>query len=73
MDFIIPLANNVLEGYTKKSPCQSVCKSECLVNEMSLTDTEILMILDTVALYDLRMCMKEDNHGLKYFKGDVFN
>jgi len=31
------------------------------------------MILDTVALYDLRMYMKEDNHGLKYFKGDVFN
>jgi len=28
------------------------------------------MKLSTVAVYDLRMCMKEDNPSLNYFKGD---
>ena len=28
------------------------------------------MKLYTVAVYNLRMCMKEDNHGTKLFKGD---
>jgi len=27
------------------------------------------MILSTLVLYNLRMCMKEDNPGLKYLKG----
>ena len=30
----------------------------------------ILMKLYTVVVYDLRMCMKEDNSGQKYHKGD---
>ena len=35
-----------------------------------LTDEPILMKLDTVAVYNLIICIKEDNHGPKYFKGD---
>jgi len=34
----------------------------------SLTDEFIK--LDTVAVCNLRMCMKEDNQNLNYFKGD---
>jgi len=30
----------------------------------------ILMKLYTVVVYNLRMCMKEDNSGQKYHKGD---
>ena len=30
----------------------------------------IQMELNIVAVYDLRMCMKEDNPSLNYFKGD---
>ena len=36
----------------------------------SLIDELMLMKLHKVAIYKLRMCMKEDNFGLKYFKGD---
>jgi len=36
----------------------------------SLKDEPIQMNLCTVAVYNLRICMKEDNPGLNYFKGD---
>ena len=36
----------------------------------SLTDESMLMNLNTVAKYDLRICMKEDYPGPNYFKGD---
>jgi len=36
----------------------------------SLMDEPILMKLYTIAVY--HMCMKEDNPGLKHFKGDKF-
>jgi len=39
----------------------------------SLADGPILMKLCTVAVYNLRMCIKKDNYinaGPKYFKGD---
>ena len=36
----------------------------------SLMDEPMLMKLYTVAVYTLRMCMKEDNPGSNYFKGD---
>jgi len=36
----------------------------------SLIDEWILMKLYTVEVYDLRMCMKEDNPGQKYVKED---
>jgi len=40
-------------------------------HNFSLMDEAILMKLYTVAVKDLRMCMKEDNHlGPSYFKGD---
>jgi len=35
-------------------------------------DEPILIKLYTVAVYDLRMCLKEDNCSLKYVKGDHF-
>jgi len=34
-------------------------------------DELILMKLYTIAVNNLRMCMKEDNCGLNYFKGDI--
>ena len=37
----------------------------------SLADEPMLMKLNSDAEYDLRMCMKEDNPGLKFFKGDI--
>ena len=48
---------------------QSNSVLSCKCNS-SLTDQPILMKLNTVALYKLRMCMKEDYPGLKYCKGD---
>jgi len=36
----------------------------------SFTDEQIMMRLNLVAVYKLRMCMKEDNPGLNVFKGD---
>ena len=47
-----------------------VCPMSCKHN-FSLMDEAILMKLYTVAVKDLRMGMKEDNHlGPSYFKGD---
>ena len=45
----------------------SISLSKCLVN----ANDSILMKLYTVAVYNLRTCMKEDNPGPKYFKGSV--
>ena len=45
----------------------SISLSKCLVN----ANDSILMKLYTVAVYNLRMRMKEDNSGPKYFKGRV--
>jgi len=36
----------------------------------SLMDASVLMKLHTVVVYNLRMCMKEDNPGPTYFNGD---
>ena len=36
----------------------------------SLTDEPVLMKLDTVAVYDLMVCMKENNRCPKSFKGN---
>jgi len=36
----------------------------------SLMDEQILAKLNTVLVYDLRMCMKEDNLGPKNIMGD---
>jgi len=36
----------------------------------SLTDEPKMMKLYTVAVYDLKMCMKGDKPGLKYFMAD---
>ena len=70
---------NVLRGFIgiTLSVCPSVRLSICpSVNlylckcSFFLMDKQILMKLYTVAVYDLRMCMKERNHGQNYFKGD---
>jgi len=45
-----------------------VCPDICNHNSL-LTDEQILMKLNTVAVYDLRMCMKENKSDPKY-KGD---
>ena len=37
----------------------------------SLTDERILIKRYTVVVYDLRMCMKEEDLDTNYFKGDV--
>jgi len=47
----------------------SICLSVCLSNS-SLTDKYILIKLYTVARYDLRTYVKEENPDSKYFKGD---
>ena len=39
----------------------------------SLTEELILLKLYTLAEYDLRMCMEEEDPGPKYFKEDVIN
>jgi len=33
-------------------------------------DEPILMKLKSFTVYNLRMCMKKDNHGQRYFRGD---
>ena len=59
----------------RPSVCPSICPS-CLSVQMSckhnspLRDIQMLMKVYTVAVYDLRMCKKEDNPGPNYFKGD---
>ena len=51
--------------------CSPVCFSvQMSCKRFSFTDELILIKLYTVTVYDLRMCMKEDNPSLKYFKGD---
>jgi len=36
----------------------------------SLTDELILRKIYTIAIYDLMMCIKKENPGPKYFKGN---
>ena len=55
--------------------CPSVCLVRLSVSyackrNSYLTDEPILMKLYTVTVYNLIICIKEDNHGPKYFKGD---
>ena len=47
--------------------CPSICP--CFVSATP-PSKPILMKLYTVAVYDLKVCMKEDNHDPNYFKGD---
>ena len=57
---------NVL-GVSQESPCPSVRLSICLSIFLIKTTphNHILMILYTVVVYNLRICMKEDNPGPK--------
>jgi len=54
------------------SPCLSVHLSAQMSSKRNFCfmDEPILMKLYTVALYDLRKCMKEEDPGRSYFKGD---
>jgi len=60
-------AYKVLPGY---KGITTVHLSIFLVSTTLLMDELILMKLYTVAVKDLRMCMKGDNPGSNYFKGD---
>jgi len=44
----------------------SVIYMHCNLN--SLTEEPVLMKLYTVAVYNFKMCMKEDNPGLNYLR-----
>ena len=57
-----------IEPRTSRTRSLSVYTS-CKGN-FSLMDKLMLMKLYRVVFYNLRMCMKEDNLGPKYFKGD---
>jgi len=57
-------------GVFKNHP---VCLSVIININSSLTDKLILMKLYTVVVYNLRMCMKEDNPGLKNIKRETNN
>ena len=48
---------------------QSVCLSVLLVSETNIDET---WYSRHVVVYGLRMCMKEDNPGLKNIKGDNY-
>jgi len=50
----------------KDSPCLSVSLSLFLGNA---TDKWILMKLNTVVVYDMRMCMKEEYFGSEKYNG----
>ena len=50
--------------------CLSVCFDKYLMHSPSFTDKLKTMNLYTVAVYNLRMGIKEDNLCLNYFKGD---
>ena len=51
---------------------QFVCLSvhNSFKSNISVTDESILMNFYTNAVYNLTLCMKEDNPGLKHLKGD---
>jgi len=62
--------NKVLVGYigitlSFHPSVRMFCK-----RKSSLTDEPVLMKLDTVAVYDLMVCMKENNRCPKSFKGN---
>ena len=61
----MPPAVIVFLGAYRNHP---VCRS-CKCNS-ALTDKPILLKLYTVAVFNLRMCLKEDNPCLDFFKGD---
>jgi len=42
------------------------------ISLISTTDESILINLYTVAIYNLKICMKDDNPCLNYFKGDNY-
>jgi len=56
-------------GLYRNHPVRQSVHMSCKHNSR-VTDGPILMKHYTVAVYNLRICMKEDNRGLKYFKGE---
>jgi len=53
------------------SICPPICPSICPCFVSATPPSKpILMKLYTVAVYDLKVYMKEDNHDPNYFKGD---
>ena len=67
-NFIIPLSKNG-GGGVWEPPCLSIHLSIFRLSATPLTD-KVLMKLYTIVVYNLRMCMRKDNPGPKYFKGD---
>ena len=63
---ILPPAKNDFVWLYRNHP---VCLCVCPTVNTSLNE-RILINICTVAEYNLRMCMKKDIRGLKYFKGD---
>jgi len=53
---------------TLDSPCLSCLSMSC---NSPLTNEPILMKLSTSTVYDLRMCMKENNSCANFFTGDT--
>ena len=51
-------------GGSFETPCRLICPNVLV----ALMDEPILVKLHTVTVYNLRMCMKEDNPGPNYFK-----
>jgi len=57
-------------GIYRNHPVDLSVNIYCKLNS-SLMNEPILMKLYTVVVYNLRMCIKEDNSSLKKIKGDI--
>ena len=79
--FLNPWQTKFLGGLYRSHPfCPSIypntlsvrpsIQMSCQCNS-SLVDHLVLMKLCTIAVYNPWRCMKRDNHGLKYFKGEI--
>ena len=62
-NFFIPLSKK--GGGAWEPPCLFIHLSIFLLSAI-----KVLMKVYTIVVYNLRMCMKKDNPGPKYFKGD---